>query len=273
LNPDDMRRIFSQWNKTELDSYLIEITADILAFKDDDGLPLVEKILDKAGQKGTGKWFSVNSFDLGVPVTLIAEAVYARCLSAIKDERVIAAKKLTGPSGRYTGDIPAFVEDIRKALLASKIISYAQGFMCLHEAQKEYGWKLNFGSIAYLWRSGCVIRSAFLEKIKAAFDKNPDVSNVLLDDYFKKVIDTCQDSWRNVVKQAITLGVALPAFSSALAFYDGYRTEQLPANLLQAQRDYFGAHTYNRIDKPRDQVFHTNWTGRGGDVASGAYSA
>ena len=273
LNPDDMHRIFSQWNKTDLDSYLIEITADILAFKDDDGLPLVEKILDKAGQKGTGKWFSVNSFDLGIPVTLIAEAVYARCLSAIKDERVIAAKILTGPSGRYTGDIPAFVEDIRKALLASKIISYAQGFMCLREAQKEYGWKLNFGSIAYLWRSGCIIRSAFLEKIKAAFDKNPDLSNLLFDDYFNKVIDTCQDSWRSVVKQAITLGVALPAFSSALAFYDGYRTEQLPANLLQAQRDYFGAHTYNRIDKPRDQVFHTNWTGRGGDVASGAYSA
>jgi len=273
LNPDEMHRTFAEWNKTELDSYLIEITRDILAFKDDDGLPLVEKILDKAGQKGTGKWFSVNSFDLGIPVTLIAEAVYARCLSALKEERALAAKKISGPGTKFTGDIKAFVDDIRQALLASKIVSYAQGFMCMREAQKEYGWKLNFGSIAFLWRSGCIIRSVFLEKIKSAFDKNPDLSNLLLDDYFKSVIDRCQPSWRRVVAQAVMLGVPLPAFSSALAFFDGYRSEQLPANLLQAQRDYFGAHTYKRIDKPSDQVFHTNWTGRGGDVASGSYTA
>jgi 6-phosphogluconate dehydrogenase len=273
FSPDDMHRIFAQWNKTELDSYLIAITADILAFKDDDGLPLVEKILDKAGQKGTGKWFSVNSLDLGIPVTLIAEAVYARCLSAIKDERVTAAKKLSGPNVRFSGDIEAFVEDQRRALLASKIVSYAQGFMCMREAAKEYGWKLNYGSIAMLWRSGCIIRSIFLEQIKKAFDRNPDLSNLLLDDYFRSVIDKCQQSWRRVVAQAVTLGVPLPAISSALAFYDGYRSDQLPANLLQAQRDYFGAHTYKRIDRPRDQVFHTNWTGRGGDVASGTYTA
>jgi 6-phosphogluconate dehydrogenase len=272
LGPEDMHRIFAQWNKTELDSYLIEITADILAFKDDDGLPLVEKILDKAGQKGTGKWFSVNSFDLGIPVTLIAEAVYARCLSAIKNERTLASKKLPGPGGRFSGDTKAFVEDIRLALLASKIVSYAQGFMCMREAAKEYGWKLNYGNIAMLWRSGCIIRSVFLEQIKKAFDKNGELSNLLLDDYFISVIARCQASWRRVVAQAVTLGVPLPAFSSALAFYDGYRSEQLPANLLQAQRDYFGAHTYKRIDKPQDKVFHTNWTGRGGDVASGTYT-
>jgi len=273
LTHDAMHRIFTRWNKTELDSYLIEITRDILAFKDADGSPLVEKILDKAGQKGTGKWFSVNSFDLGIPVTLIAEAVYARCLSALKEERVVAAHTLSGPDAQFTGDTEAFVEDIRQALLASKIVSYAQGFMCMREAQKEYGWKLDFGSIAYLWRSGCIIRSVFLEKIKAAFDKNPDLSNLLLDDYFKSIIDHCQSSWRRVVAEAVRIGVPLPAFSSALAFYDGYRSAQLPANLLQAQRDYFGAHTYKRVDKPRDQVFHTNWTGRGGDVASGLYSA
>jgi 6-phosphogluconate dehydrogenase len=273
LSPDDMHKIFSQWNTTELNSYLIEITRDILGFKDVDGLPIVDKILDKAGQKGTGKWFSVNSLDLGIPVTLISEAVYARCLSALKDERMIASKKLSGPDGLFTGDKKAFIEDIRQALLASKLISYTQGFMCMREAQKEYGWKLNFGNIAMLWRSGCIIRSVFLEKIKAAFEKNPDLSNLLLDDYFKKVIDTCQPSWRRVISQAVLLGVPLPAFSSALAFFDGYRSEQLPANLLQAQRDYFGAHTYKRIDKPQDQVFHTNWTGRGGDVASGTYTA
>ncbi len=272
LNPDAMHEIFREWNKTELDSYLIGITSDILAFKDDDGLPLVEKILDKAGQKGTGKWFSVNSFDLGIPVTLIAEAVYARCLSAIKDERMLASKRLTGPSVLFSGDVKMFVEDIRRALLASKIISYAQGFMCMREAQKEYGWKLNFGNIALLWRSGCIIRSVFLEKIKTAFDKNPDLPNLLLDDYFRSVIDQCQASWRKVVIKAVELGIPLPAFSSALAFFDGYRSEQVPANLLQAQRDYFGAHTYKRIDKPRDKVFHTNWTGRGGNAASGTYT-
>lgn len=272
LSPDEMHRIFTQWNKTELDSYLIGITAEILAFKDDDGLPLVEKILDKAGQKGTGKWFSVNSLDLGIPVTLIAEAVYARCLSAIKDERMVASKKLSGPALKFSGDTTAFVEDIRLALLASKIVSYAQGFMCMREAAKEYGWTLNYGAIAMLWRSGCIIRSVFLEQIKKAFEKDRDLSNLLMGDYFKSMIDKCQPSWRRVVSQAVMLGVPIPAFSSALAFYDGYRSGQLPANLLQAQRDYFGAHTYKRIDKPKDQVFHTNWTGHGGDVASGTYT-
>jgi 6-phosphogluconate dehydrogenase len=272
LTPDEMHTIFAEWNKTELESYLIEITAEILAFKDDDGLPIVDKILDKAGQKGTGKWFSVNSLDLGIPVTLISEAVYARCLSALKDERMLASKKLSGPGGVFTGDKKVFVKDIRQALLASKLVSYSQGFMLMREAQKEYGWKFNFGDIAMLWRSGCIIRSVFLDKIKAAFDKNADLSNLLLDDYFRTLINQCQPSWRKVVSQAVMLGVALPAFSSALTFYDGYRSEQLPANLLQAQRDYFGAHTYKRIDKPRDQVFHTNWTGHGGDVASGSYT-
>ena len=272
LGADEMHEIFAKWNTTELDSYLIGITSEILAFKDDDGLPLVDKILDKAGQKGTGKWFSVNSFDLGIPVTLIAEAVYARCLSALKDERVVASKILSSPGTCFMGDKNGFVEDIRKALLASKIVSYTQGFMCLREAAKEYGWKLNYGNIAYLWRSGCIIRSVFLEKIKSAFDKNPELNNLLLDDYFRKVVDNCQQSWRRVVSQAVMLGVPMPAFSSALAFFDGYRCEQLPANLLQAQRDYFGAHTYRRVDQPRDKIFHTNWTGRGGDVASGSYT-
>ncbi|MBN1128677.1 MAG: decarboxylating NADP(+)-dependent phosphogluconate dehydrogenase [Chitinispirillaceae bacterium] len=272
LSADAMHDIFATWNKTELDSYLIEITAGILAFKDDDGTPLVEKILDKAGQKGTGKWFSVNSLDLGIPVTLIAEAVYARCLSAIKEERVAASKKLGGPGGKISGDAKTFVEDIRLALLASKIISYAQGFMCLREAAKEYQWRLDYGAIAMLWRSGCIIRSVFLENIKNAYAKNPELSNLLMDDYFKAMIDRCQPSWRRVVSQAALSGVPVPAFSSALAFYDGYRSAQLPANLLQAQRDYFGAHTYKRIDKTGDKTFHTNWTGHGGDVASGSYT-
>ncbi len=272
LSADQMHQIFARWNTTELDSYLVEITRDILAFKDKDGEPLVEKILDKAGQKGTGKWFSVNSLDLGIPVTLISESVYARCLSALKEERVKASKVLHGPDTRFKGDTESFVEDIRKALLASKIVSYTQGFMCLREAAKEYGWNLDYGNIALLWRSGCIIRSVFLEKIKNAFDKNPELSNLLLDDYFRKVVDDCQASWRKVVMTAVELGIPLPSFSSALAFFDGYRCEKLPANLLQAMRDYFGAHTYKRIDAPSDQVFHTNWTGRGGDVASGTYT-
>jgi 6-phosphogluconate dehydrogenase len=272
LSADEISAVFAAWNKTDLNSYLIEITSEIVAYKDEDGLPLVDKILDKAGQKGTGKWLSVNSLDLGIPVTLIAEAVYARCLSAMKDERVVASKKLPGPGTKFTGNKKDFIEDLRQALLASKLISYAQGFMLMREAQKEYGWTLHFGNIALLWRSGCIIRSVFLDKIKAAFDKNPDLSNLLLDDYFRSVITSCQLSWRKVVAQAVSIGVPVPSFSTALAFYDGYRSEQLPANLLQAQRDYFGAHTYKRIDKPQDQVFHTNWTGHGGDVASGTYS-
>jgi 6-phosphogluconate dehydrogenase len=272
LDAETLHSIFTEWNTTELDSYLIEITRDILAYNDDDGQPLVEKILDTAGQKGTGKWMSVSSLDLGIPVTLIAEAVYARCLSAIKDERVAAAKKLAGPTLAFTGDTTAFVEDIRKALLASKIVSYAQGYMLMREAAKEYGWTLDFGNIAMLWRGGCIIRSVFLDKIKAAYVKNPELNNLLLDDYFSNVVADCQNSWRQVVAQAVMLGIPMPAFSTALAFYDGYRSERLPANLLQAQRDYFGAHTYERIDKPRGTFFHTNWTGRGGDVASSTYT-
>jgi 6-phosphogluconate dehydrogenase len=273
LDADAMHRTFAQWNTTELDSYLIEITRDILAFKDTDGRPLIDNILDTAGQKGTGKWMSVSSLDLGIPVTLIAEAVYARCLSAIKDERVAAAKILSGPKQKFSGDTTAFVEDIRQALLASKIVSYAQGFMLMREAAKEYGWTLDYGNIAMLWRSGCIIRSVFLEKIKAAYDKNPNLINLLLDGYFANLVGSCQASWRRVIAQAVTLGIPVPAFSTALAFYDGYRSERLPANLLQAQRDYFGAHTYERLDKPRGTFFHTNWTGRGGDVASSTYTA
>lgn len=268
-----MHDVFKQWNTTELDSYLIEITADIMALNDANGAPLLEKILDTAGQKGTGKWFSVNSLDLGIPVTLIAEAVYARCLSALKDERVAAAKVLAGPTGKIAADADAFVEDIRKALLAAKIISYTQGFMCIREAAKEYGWQLDYGKIAQLWREGCIIRSVFLEKITEAFRKNGQLANLMLDDYFASVLASCQDSWRRVVARAVEAGVAVPAISSALAFYDGYRCEHLPANLLQAQRDYFGAHTYERIDASRGRFFHTNWTGNGGDVASGTYSA
>jgi 6-phosphogluconate dehydrogenase len=272
MSADEMHRVFAKWNKGELDSYLIEITRDILAYKDEDGTALVEKILDTAGQKGTGKWTSVSSLDLGIPVTLIAEAVYARCLSALKDERVTAARLLNGPGTAFTKGKRKFVEDIRQALLAAKLVSYAQGYMLMREAAKENGWNLNYGGIALMWRGGCIIRSAFLGKIKEAFDKNPDLSNLLLDDYFKSVIERCQPSWRRVVATAVQLGVPVPSLSTALAFFDGYRSVRLPANLLQAQRDYFGAHTYERIDRPRGQFFHTNWTGRGGDVSSSTYT-
>ena len=272
-SPDQMHEVFAEWNKGELDSYLVEITRDILAFKDTDGQPLVEKILDTAGQKGTGKWTGISSLDLGIPVTIIVEAVYARCLSAIKSERVLAAKTLKGPAGtKLTGDKKAFVEDVRLALLASKIISYTQGYMLMREAAKEQKWNLNYGGIALMWRGGCIIRSVFLGKIKEAFDKDPGLTNLLLDDHFRSVIDRCQSSWRRVVSTAVMHGVPIPAFSTALAFYDGYRSARLPANLLQAQRDYFGAHTYERVDKPKGQFFHTNWTGTGGDVAAGQYN-
>jgi len=232
----------------------------------------VDKILDTAGQKGTGKWTSVSSLDLGIPVTLIGEAVYARCLSAMKDDRVAASKILTGPKSKFDGDKKAFVEDIRQALLASKIVSYAQGFMLLREAAKEYKWDLNYGAIAMMWRAGCIIRSAFLGKIKAAYQTNPGLSNLLLDQYFQGVIDRCQGSWRRTVSKAVENGVPVPAFTTALSFYDGYRAERLPANLLQAQRDYFGAHTYERVDGQRGKFFHTNWTGKGGNVSAGTYT-
>lgn len=272
MNHDEMHEVFTEWNKGELDSYLIEITRDIVAYKDKDGSPLVEKILDTAGQKGTGKWTGISSLDLGIPVTLIAEAVYARCLSAIKNERVKASKILKGPKINFSGNKKEFIEDIKKALLASKIVSYTQGYMLMREAAKENKWNLNYGGIALMWRGGCIIRSVFLGKIKEAFDKNPNLSNLLLDDYFKNVIDSCQESWRRVISQAVINGIPVPSLSTALAFYDGYRSESLPANLLQAQRDYFGAHTYERVDKPRGEFFHTNWTGRGGDVSSSTYN-
>ncbi|MBW6497156.1 MAG: decarboxylating NADP(+)-dependent phosphogluconate dehydrogenase [Bacteroidales bacterium] len=272
MSADEMHEVFKEWNKGELDSYLIEITRDILAYKDEDGSPLVDKILDTAGQKGTGKWTAVSALDQGVPLTLIGEAVFARCLSAQKDERVEASKILSGPKPAFTGDRKAFIEDLRKALLASKIVSYAQGYVLMKAAAEEYGWKLNFGGIALMWRGGCIIRSIFLGKIKEAFDKDPNLVNLMVVEYFRGKLQDAAPGWRNVVAQAITNGIPTPAFSTALAYFDGYRTERLPANLLQAQRDYFGAHTYERIDKPRGEFFHTNWTGRGGTTASTTYN-
>ena len=272
MSNQEMHDVLAEWNKGELDSYLIEITRDILAYKDEKGEYVLDQILDTAGQKGTGKWTSVSSLDLGMPLTLIGEAVYARCLSAMKEERVAASKILSGPKYVFQGDKKAFIEDIRQALLASKIVSYAQGFMLLREAAKEYHWNLNYGSIAMVWRAGCIIRSAFLGKIKAAFANNPNLTNLLLDDYFKGVIERCQGSWRTAVATAVTAGIPVPAFTTALAFFDGYRSERLPANLLQAQRDYFGAHTYERLDQPRGKFFHTNWTGKGGNVSAGTYT-
>ncbi len=278
LTADEMHHVFADWNQGELDSFLVEITRDILAFKDVDGGPLVEKILDTAGQKGTGKWTVIDSANLAQPVTLIAEAVFSRCVSAMKDERVKASRKLKGPkpllsAAKNSKARQAFIEDIKSALYASKIVSYAQGYMLMRAAAAEYGWKLNYGGIALMWRGGCIIRSRFLGKIKEAYDKNPKLANLLLDDYFRAEIKKSQKGWRNVVASAAKKGIPVPAFSTALAFFDQYRSATLPANLLQAQRDYFGAHTYERVDKPRGQFFHTNWTGRGGNVSSSTYNA
>jgi 6-phosphogluconate dehydrogenase len=273
LTADELHEVFADWNQGELDSYLIDITSQIFAKKDEDSLPVVDKILDTAGQKGTGKWTCLSALDLGMPVTLIGEAVFSRCLSAIKAERVTAAGILPGPKHSGAQDRKAFIEDVRRALYCSKIISYAQGYMLLREAAKEQGWNLNFGGIALMWRGGCIIRSRFLGKIKEAFDKNPKLTNLLLDEFFTQVLINYQPAWRRAIVQAIQYGVPMPAFATALAFYDGYRTERLPANLLQAQRDFFGAHTYERVDKPRGEFFHTNWTGHGGRVASGIYNA
>ena len=272
MSNEEMHAVFAEWNKGELDSYLIEITRDMLGYKDEAGDYVVDKILDTAGQKGTGKWTSDSSLDLGVPVTLIGEAVFARCLSAMKADRVAASKILSAPPFQFSGDKKAFIEDVRQALLASKLVSYAQGFMLLAEAARQYKWDLNYGGIALVWRAGCIIRSAFLGKIKEAFDRNPKLVNLLLDDYFHGVIERCQASWRRVVIQAVAAGVPVPAFTTALSFFDGYRSERLPANLLQALRDYFGAHTYERVDRPRGQFFHTNWTGKGGSVSAGTYN-
>ncbi|AJQ96731.1 decarboxylating NADP(+)-dependent phosphogluconate dehydrogenase [Gynuella sunshinyii] len=271
LNADELHDVFAAWNKTELNSYLIEITRDIFAYKE-DGEALVEKILDTAGQKGTGKWTGVSALEMGVPLTLIGEAVFARCLSAQKEERVEASKVLSGPEVAFEGDKQAFIEDLRQALFAAKIVSYAQGYVLMREAAKEYGWNLNYGGIALMWRGGCIIRSVFLGNIKEAFDNNPALSNLLLDPYFKEKITQAQAGWRRVVAAAVTNGISAPAMTSALSYFDGYRAERLPANLLQAQRDFFGAHTYERIDRPRGEFFHTNWTGRGGDTSSSTYN-
>tara|TARA_B100000482_G_C12598045_1_gene294062 strand:- start:415 stop:1869 length:1455 start_codon:yes stop_codon:yes gene_type:complete len=273
MTADEMHEVFAEWNKGELDSYLIEITRDILSFKDTDGEPLVEKILDTAGQKGTGKWTLINSAELGIPITLIGEAVYSRCISAMKEDRVAASKKLRGPKPTIRNDRTKFIADIRSALYASKIISYAQGFMLLRAAASDYEWKLKYGEIALMWRGGCIIRSQFLGKIKEAFDKRKRLPNLLLDPHFKREIRKCQKGWRNVVATAAKKGIPAPAFSTALNFFDAFRNERLPANLLQAQRDYFGAHTYERIDRERGEFFHTNWTGRGGNVSSTTYDA
>jgi 6-phosphogluconate dehydrogenase len=268
MSAGEMQKVFARWNKGKLDSYLIEITRDILGFKDTDGKPLVDKILDAAEQKGTGKWTGISALDMGIPLTMVVEAVLGRSLSALKDERVAASKVLSGPTPKFAGDRKAFVDDLQEALYASKIMSYTQGYMLMRAAAKEYKWNLNYGGIALMWRGGCIIRSAFLGKIKEAFDKNGNLSNLLLDPYFTKQVVAAQPAWRRVVAKAVQRGIPVPAMSSALAFYDGYRRERLPANLLQAQRDYFGAHTYQRVDKPRGEYFHTNWTGRGGDVTS-----
>ena len=278
MGANEMQEVFAEWNKGELDSYLIEITANILGKKDEDGLPLVDKLLDTAGQKGTGKWTVVSSQELGIPVTLIAEAVYSRCISALKEERIIASKKLKGPRPLLAGIAKdpekrkKIIADIRDALYASKIVSYAQGYMLMRAAGKEYRWRLNYGGIALMWRGGCIIRSRFLGKIKEAYDENPELSNLLLDDYFRTEIKKAQKGWRNVIAVATKRGIPVPAFSTALSFFDQYRSGVLPANLLQAQRDYFGAHTYERIDKPRGEFFHTDWTGHGGSTSSGTYN-
>ena len=268
----EMHKVFSEWNKGELDSYLIEITRDILAYKDKDGNEVIDLILDTAGQKGTGKWTAIAALDLGQPLTLIGEAVFARCLSALKEERVTASGVLSGPKPEFLGDKKEFIDDLQQALYASKIVSYAQGYQLMRAAAKEYNWNLNNGAIALMWRGGCIIRSVFLGKIKEAFDNAPKLENLLLDPFFKEAVEKAQLSWRRVVTTAVNMGVPMPAVSAALAYYDGYRNKRLPANLLQAQRDYFGAHTYERVDKPRGEFFHTNWTGHGGDTAASTYT-
>jgi len=274
MSADEMHEVFKTWNTGDLDSYLIEITRDILAFKDADGSPMVDKILDTAGQKGTGKWTSVTAMDLGMPLTLISEAVFARCLSALKEDRVAASKLLRGPKPTFVGgagDRKTFIADLEKALYASKLVSYAQGYEMMRAAAGEYKWNLSYGGIALLWRGGCIIRSKFLGKIKDAYDQDPQLSNLLLDPFFREKIDAAQESWRRVVATAAVNGIWIPAHATALTYFDGFRNARLPANLLQAQRDYFGAHMYERIDQPRGKFFHTNWTGRGGTTASSAY--
>ena len=272
MSNEDIHDVFSKWNEGVLDSYLIEITRDIFGHKDEEtGKHTVDLIMDRAGQKGTGKWTAIEALDIGQPLTLIGEAVFARCISALKEERVAASKVLNGPDTKFEGDKAAMVADLEQALYASKIVSYAQGYQLMRAVSDERDWKLNYGGIALMWRGGCIIRSAFLNNIRDAFEKDPGLTNLLLDQFFEKAVENAQTSWRRVVSQAALLGIPMPAISAALAYYDGYRTERLPANLLQAQRDFFGAHTYERVDKPRGEFFHTNWTGRGGTTSSTTY--
>jgi 6-phosphogluconate dehydrogenase len=271
MTADEMHVVFSEWNKGRLDSYLIQITAEILAFKDEDGKPLIDKILDTAGQKGTGKWAAISALDMGIPLTMVVEAVFSRSLSALKEERIAAAQLWSGPKLAWVGDKKAFINDLQDAVFASKIICYTQGYMLMRAAAQEYKWNLNYGGIALMWRGGCIIRSVFLGKITDAFDKNPNLTNLLLDTYFIDQIGSAQSAWRRVVALAVQKGIPIPAMASALAFFDGYRSDWLPANLIQAQRDFFGAHTYERLDKPHGQFFHTNWTGHGGDATSNPY--
>ena len=273
LNTDQIAEVFHGWNQGKLKSFLIEITASIMGYRDDDDVALVDKILDTAGQKGTGKWTVLAALDLGTPLTLISEAVFARSLSARKDERVEASKILGGALKPFQGDAQSFIKDLEQALFASKLVSYAQGYMMFRATEKELNWNLNYGGIALMWREGCIIRSAFLGKIKEAYDNNPNVTNLLLDPYFCSELQQAQAGWRRVVSKAVEMGIPMPATSSALSFFDGFRRERLPANLLQAQRDFFGAHTYERVDQPRGEFFHTNWTGQGGNVTAGTYTA
>lgn len=272
MTNDEMHQVFARWNSGVLDSYLVEITRDILDHKEEDGTHTIDLIMDRAGQKGTGKWTAITALDVGQPLTLIGEAVFARCLSAMKEERVEAAKTLNGPETTFDGDKAEFVNDLEQALYASKIVSYAQGYQLMRAVSEEKAWELNYGAIALMWRGGCIIRSAFLNNIRDAFDQNAELSNLLLDPFFEKAVENAQASWRRVASTAITLGIPMPAITAALAYFDGYRTARLPANLLQAQRDYFGAHTYERLDKPRGEFFHTNWTGRGGSTSSSTYN-
>ncbi len=271
MSNEDMHDAFARWNDGVLDSYLIEITRDILAYRDEDGNATVDLILDKAGQKGTGKWTAITALEAGQPLTLIGEAVFARCLSALKDERVAASKALVGPDTEFNGDRAELLNDLEQALYASKIVSYAQGFQLMRAMSDENDWQLDYGAVALMWREGCIIRSVFLGNIRDAFNKNPGLTNLLLDPFFEDAIRNAQAAWRRVVATAANLGIPMPAISAALGYYDGYRSERLPANLLQAQRDFFGAHTYERVDKPRGEFFHTNWTGRGGTTSSTTY--
>jgi 6-phosphogluconate dehydrogenase len=272
MDADEMHEVFAEWNRSELESYLIEITGHILKFKDGDGLPLVDKILDRAGQKGTGKWAAVAALETGIPLTLITEAVFSRALSALKQERVAAAKLLTGPEASFKGKKTEFLNDLKQALYASKIISYTQGYALMRAAAEKYNWQLDYGNIALIWRNGCIIRSAFLQKIKQAYMRNPHLSNLLLDPFFKGKVLSGQNAWRRITAAALTAGVAVPAFAASLCYFDGYRSSHLPANLIQAQRDYFGAHTYERIDKPEGEFFHTDWTGEGGNTSASVYT-